>query len=353
MSVARLSRGLLSCLLLVSLVILVACQSAPEEEATLVPTDEPTEQVEPVDTERVTEQLRIQSGPERLQSVAISPEGDLVAAGLIHEVRLWSLRDGSLVDTIEHRNVAEDIAFSPDGTLLAAGVTTGGAQLSSVADAAEVARLGSGYNNRVAFAPDGQTVATGNRQGIVYIWDVDSGEQIDEWAIPDADNVTALAYSPDGSLLAAGHWDGYVYLWRTGNGTLVDTLEPGSGYCRADGLAFSPDGNYLAVAGAQREFDRIVRLWNVADGTTHQELDMARAPSNAVAYSPDGGLLAASATDGIWLWDAIDGSLLETLQVLDDEGEVVWTYDVAFAPDSQTMAAAMRNGDLVVWSIQR
>ena len=353
MNKARWPGLLMACLLVLGVLMLAGCQPAQEAETLPEPTEAPAEQVQPVDTERVAEERRIQTGDERLRRVAISPDGDLVATGQYLAVQLWNLANGSLVGTIEQRHSVEDLAFSPDGTMLAAGLTLYGVHLSSAADGMETTQLGSGFDNRVAFAPGGQTLASGNREGVVYLWDVDSGEQIDEWAVPDPDNVTALAFSPDGSLLAVGHMDGYVRIWNTGDGTLADSLEPGSDYCTADGLAFSPDGQFLAVAGAQRDFDRIVRVWNVAEGSIHQELDMDRAPSNAVAYSPDGELLAASATDGIRVWDATDGSLLEMLQILDEENEVVWTSDVAFAPDGQSLAAAMRNGDLVIWSIQR
>ncbi|KOU97999.1 WD40 repeat domain-containing protein, partial [Streptomyces sp. XY533] len=66
-------------------------------------------------------------------------------------------------------------------------------------------------------------------------------------------------------------------------------------------VAFSPDGSLLATAS----FDGMVRLW---DPTTHRPVDRPSIghtrPVTAVAFSPDGSLLATASFDGmVRLWD--------------------------------------------------
>jgi WD40 repeat protein len=72
-------------------------------------------------------------------------------------------------------------------------------------------------------------------------------------------------------------------------------------------VAFSPDGSLLA-SGCNIS----VKLWSVKDGALLRNLEYKRTPTlsspgtssicGAVAFSPDGSLLASSAADGVRLW---------------------------------------------------
>ncbi len=74
----------------------------------------------------------------------------------------------------------------------------------------------------VAFAPDGQSFASGGTDGIVSIWDVSSGETTDQFT--DHDNaITALAYGPDGDVVASGDTFGYIKVWRLDTGEEQNT----------------------------------------------------------------------------------------------------------------------------------
>ena len=107
---------------------------------------------------------------------------------------------------------------------------------------AELHRLHGGYDNRLAFSPDGETVATGNHNGVVWLWRVEDGEQLAEFEQPISEYIHSLAFSPDGQIVAAGHWHVTVYLWRVSDGQLLHSLPRQTDYCRANDLAFSPDG---------------------------------------------------------------------------------------------------------------
>jgi len=61
---------------------------------------------------------------------------------------------------------------------------------------------------------------------------------------------------------------------------------------------------------------------------------------NGVAFSPDGGLLAADGNGCSYLWDVAGGELVATLANPDSRG----VNDVAFGPDGGLLAAADGNG---------
>ena len=49
---------------------------------------------------------------------------------------------------------------------------------------------------------------------------------------PDLDKVTNLAFAPDGQTLAVGNIDGNVLLWQVSDGALYQTLNAGSVLCK-------------------------------------------------------------------------------------------------------------------------
>jgi WD40 repeat protein len=101
-------------------------------------------------------------------------------------------------------------------------------------------------------------------------------------------------------------------------------------------VAFSPDGSLLAVGYG----DGTVQLWNPATGQPDQPPLPAGSGVNGVAFSPDGSLLAtADANGAIGLWDPATGQATRSpLQV----GSGV--NGVAFSPDGTLLASADANG---------
>jgi WD40 repeat protein len=78
-------------------------------------------------------------------------------------------------------------------------------------------------------------------------------------------------------------------------------------------VAFSPDGSLLASAS----YDETVRLWNPSTGQEVQELEGHTGWVNAVAFSPDGSLLASASSDQtVRLWDVSTSQQVQTLEEL-------------------------------------
>lgn len=71
-----------------------------------------------------------------MASVAISPDGTLLAAGYMDTtVRIWRVADSVLLHTLSrHTNSVESVAFSPDGQTVATGSDDSTIKLWSAAD---------------------------------------------------------------------------------------------------------------------------------------------------------------------------------------------------------------------------
>ena len=70
-----------------------------------------------------------------------------------------------------------------------------------------------GWVYSIAFAPDGQTIVTGSRDGTVKLWSIASGREL-RTLDDDHTPVRSLALSADGALLAVGKTDGDITLWK-------------------------------------------------------------------------------------------------------------------------------------------
>src|SRR5262249_20598843 len=146
----------------------------------------------------------------------------------------------------------------------------------------------------VTISPDGRWVAAGNRWGAgVKVWEAEAGQLVAD--LPTAGNASAL-FSPDGKWLAVcAAGEGYV-LGEAGSWRIVRVL-PGNNFLGYGGMmAFSPDGRVLAL-------DSHPTAMKLIDPGTGREL--ATLPQGGVhlSFSPDGSQLAATADQGIFVWD--------------------------------------------------
>ncbi|MFG2041948.1 hypothetical protein [Dactylosporangium sp. NPDC048998] len=154
--------------------------------------------------------------------------------------------------------------------------------------------------------------------------------------------VNGVAFSPDGGWLASSGRDGVVRVWaRAGwvlRGPPVTVLRGHQG--PAWGVAFSPDGQRLASAGEDGTVQ--VRDWR----TTQEVVLRGHAgPVLDVAFGPEGRKLASGGADGtVRIWDLAVHSAV----VLPGDPSKVWS--VAFSPDGKHLAAAHADGTVRVWN---
>jgi len=254
---------------------------------------------------------------ESVQSLALSPDGKLLATGgqsFDNLIRLWDLAAGGV----------------PIRTL--AGHTDGV------------------YS--VAFSPDGKILASGSRDKTVRLWDITTGQEI-FFSLDHGAGVKAVAFSPDGSLLATGGEDGKARLWNLQTMQVVYTLDTGN--YSVDCVAFSPDGNLLATGGA---YDDAVRLWNSHTGEAMMALYGHESQNGSggvysLAFSPDGTLLATGGGDGtVRLWDAIvdSPSFGTALAVLHRHSD--WVDSLSFSPNGAILiSASERDSTVRLWAV--
>jgi len=258
-----------------------------------------------------------QGGFNRLQG-AISPDGKLVAFGSAgNALDLIDATTGKSLQILQSRSTPIRIDFSPDGNLLAVGEKTGLVTLWSIPQLTL-----SGHQPASAPSP-GRTTA---------------GQPLARHLKGHQSAIESLAFTADGRKLIAIGRDKTARCWDVGEQEESRVVQKGRG--QIDGLGYSPDGRYLALA-------------SMSDGIRVHDLTSAAPPhtlttrgSRRAVFSPDGGTIAAAPEHRVTLWDARTKDLLCTLA--EPEREI---GALAFSPDSRFLAVGVGgpNGFATDW----
>jgi tetratricopeptide (TPR) repeat protein len=275
-----------------------------------------------------------------VRSVAISPDGKLIASGFLYEgIKVWEVESGLPLRSLRgHTASVNSISFSPDSQCLASGSRDCTIKLWDVYGGQEIRTLDGHYGEvrAVTFSPDGFWLASGSTDSTVRLWRVITGREVQPF-IGHERPVTSAVFSPDGRYIASGSLDRTIKLWDANTGREVKRFE---GHTEGvASLAYSPDGQLLASGGE----DKMVRIWDVATAREIRTLTGHINDVTSIAFSPNGELVAGgSLGQTIRIWKLSNGRLIKTLWF----SEISW-HPVAFSPKGQWMALASR--DVQLW----
>jgi WD domain, G-beta repeat len=170
-----------------------------------------------------------------------------------------------------------------------------------------------------------------------------------------AGSISAIRFSPDGKILAAGGQDPFVQLWDVASGKALKTLKSKDDTrdFNLHTIAFSPDGARVAKDGPP------LVVWDVATGQplfdkwVFNSSD-AGGGQAAIAFSPDGKILAAGDALSLQLLDASTGAQLKVLVDTKNSSarpETTATRSLAFSPDGATLASAGPANAVTLWTV--
>lgn len=263
-----------------------------------------------------------------------------------------------------HLDEVHALAYAPGGQILATGAKNGEIILWDISTGRERLRLPDGHTDQVnslAFNMDGSLLVSAGFDDTVRLWELDAasptfGQQIGPPLEGHMGNVWSVAFSPDGSLLASGDADGSILLWvlndESGAYRRVTTqpIQDESGIITS--LAFSPDGQFLASASS----GGTLALWDIqAGGSLSKTLRSNAEFISKVAFSPDGRTLASAGRDDtIHLWDVDEASNSFGQPLggpLIGHPDNIW--DLAFSPAGDRLASGGDDGVVLLWDVNR
>ena len=263
-----------------------------------------------------------------------SPRGDLVAtcygAG-DHSVRLWD-RNGNLQRVLlPPYGKISSLSFSHDGTLLAGGIESapnrGAIIVWEVATGLTRAVISvRDSRGMAAFSPVDHELALREHGDALTLLNLDSGR----YRTFGGQKFMRMAWAPDGRSLFTGNAEGEPAVWRPAAGagpTRLETPDGKEGTMWIECVSWSPDGKWIAAADAP-----LVRVWNAETRALHRSIETSFSGISTVAWSRDNRRLMVSGLgdDAWWIVDALEGTRIvqvKALQTLRATNPVAWSPD--------------------------
>jgi WD40 repeat protein len=281
--------------------------------------------------------------------LAYSPDSKTLAtAGREATVRLWEPRTGKPLAPLDGgAGTVTELWFPPGGdSLLAAAEGPANVRRWDLRSR-QVSVLGKALEDAqavpLALVGDGQAVWWASRQqGEVLLQDLRSGVKA-RTLERAAGNEQPWAVAHDGKTLAASINGSTVFLW---DGTTGQRHTPGWVFeGRVVGLAFAPDGRFLAVAGEGEQ--SLIHFCELATGKNRGQPIVCPERVTRIVFAPDGRTLAAITADrGVRVWD------VETRQERSSfKGHDADIRCVAIAPDGRTLTTGSTDATALVWDL--
>jgi WD40 repeat protein len=291
-----------------------------------------------------------------VQSLAFSPSGARLATANGNTIHLWDVVSGREIIRMYHSDEVTVVAFASDGDHIASASRDKTARVWDATSGREIARMPHGnWVTAIAFSPDGKQLLTGSNDCTARLWDASSGREILRMT-HDGAAVNAVAFSPDGYLAASasGSSAAFRLLGKTPQGNAARVWETGSGreivrVRHTDdvvAVTFAGDGEYFATGSA----DRTARIWETATGRPIASLaheDGVR----CLAFSPDGQhlatgsgpLLLSFAEHTARVWEKLTGR--EVVRLVHQAG----VNSVVFSSDGTHVLSASQDGTARLW----
>jgi periodic tryptophan protein 2 len=236
---------------------------------------------------------------EKIASVAINPSGEWLAFGArkLGQLLVWEWQSESYILKQQgHYFDMNTLAYAPDGQTIATGGDDGKVKVWSTHSGFCFVTFTehSASISAVSFAKHGSVLFSASLDGTVRAYDLIRYRNFRTFTSPSPVQFSCLAVDPSGEVVAAGSTDSFeVFLWSVQTGKLLDVLAGHEGPISS--LAFSPSGTNQLASGS---WDRTVRVWNVFGRSRAVEPLSLTSDVLALAFRPDGKELAASTLDG-------------------------------------------------------
>ncbi len=282
--------------------------------------------------------------PGTVWSVDFSADGQDIAAAIEDgSVRLWNIETQTVTKRFNaHRGAVWMVKFHPTRPIVA---TCGDDSRVKLWDSSSFELLKEWHAENtvrgIAFSPNGKRIIAGDREGVIHVYDIDSGEELA--TASQSGSILAIDYSSDGKLIATAGSDKIVRVWDAQSLNERQTMSGHDGPIY--NVRFADSGSMLATVG----WNKNIRIWNAETGSEIYQLDGSDGDVWGVAFCVDGQHLVTGGQDAAArVFDLADGSVIATLR-----GHESAVHNIALDTDRGRIATCSRDGTIRVWDLSR
>src|SRR5439155_7243133 len=187
--------------------------------------------------------------------------------------------------------------------------------------------------------PDQSQIAFGGPSRLVKVYSTKTGE-VQHKIKKHTDWVTAVAFSPNGEMLASADRNGGISIWDPDNAQELYTL-PGH-KSAVTGLSWRGDSKLLASSSE----DGTVKVWEMKEGKQVKSWNAHSSGAMSVNYSHDGKVVTCGRDNSVIVWDSNGGKVKAM------SGSLDLPLRAVFSQDNERVIASDFSGNIGVWTIK-
>ena len=197
------------------------------------------------------------------------------------------------------------LALSKNGQVMLTGSYDGIVRLWDVQSGREIRKF-EGHSSivfDVEISPNGRYVLTGSRDNTARLWEIETGREVRKY-IGHTSGVQSVAFSPDGHKVLTGSLDGTARLWSVSSERQIRQFNCNFlGLLGVHSVEFLPAGLQMITGGMDS-----VCLWDVQSGRQIRKFKSDNEKIHCLSCSSDGRfVLTGNSDDTARLWEASSG----------------------------------------------
>jgi WD40 repeat protein len=290
----------------------------------------------------------LQKHTDAVQSVALSPDGKIIASASDDgTVKLWELEGdnpNSIKEIKDQGGWVRAVVFLSDRQIITAGQDKN-IKIIDIASGKVVKTLSGHTNliNNLAIAPASDLLVSGSYDNTVNLWQISTGKLLRSQT-GHTDKIWGLAISPDGKQVVSASRDKTVKIWDVKTGENLKTLQHPSGVTC---VLVTPDGKRV-ISGSS---DNLIRVWDLTSAKKLFELSEHKDMIGAIAITSDGKYLFSGGKDSqnsIHLWNLQTKSSIWNLI-----GHTDLVTSLVITPDNLKLISSSQDKNINIWQIPK
>ena len=281
--------------------------------------------------------------------LAASPWAPVIAVAGQKQIVLYNSDTLDLLGVLPFKDEQEtyqpeDVKFSRNGKLVVVGgghgAKAGRAMVFDITTGERIISVGSGQEFDSALgsdiSPDQSKIALGGPSRMVKVFSTKDGSLLFKMK-KHTDWVTAVAFSPNGEWLATADRNGGVVVWDADNGLEIHTLAGHKSAVTA--LSWRPDSKVLASVSE----DGSAKIWEMNEGKQVKTWNPHPSGVLSISYTHDGRMVTCGRDNQVAAWSA-DNAKLKSFEFTNE-----LPVRVVFSHDGERVIATDLTGKVTVW----